>query len=54
MDLPWLPEKLFRLIYGKAPTFVWVCGLCAQPHLKNMFDYAGRKQYLESQGIKTL
>jgi hypothetical protein len=49
IDLPWLPEKLFRLIYRKSPTFQWLCGQCAKAGLKNMFDYAGRKQYLESQ-----
>ncbi|MEI6707007.1 MAG: hypothetical protein WCK96_07715 [Methylococcales bacterium] len=52
MDLPWLPEKLFRLIYRKAPAFKWICGHCTQSHLKNMFDYEGRKQYLKSQGVK--
>lgn len=49
IDLPWLPEKLFRLIYRKAPAFRWMCGSCASWQIKNMFDYAGRKQYLESQ-----
>ncbi len=52
MDLPWLPEKLFRLIYRKRPAFKWICAHCTQSHLKNMFDYEGRKQYLESQGVK--
>jgi len=52
IDLPWLPEKLFRLVYGKAPTFKWVCGCCAQPQIKNMFDYEGRRLYLESKIAK--
>lgn len=49
IDLPWLSEKLFRLIYRKSPTFQWVCGHCAHANIKNMFDYDGRKLYLESQ-----
>jgi hypothetical protein len=48
-DLPWLPEKLFKLIYRKAPVFKWVCGHCLHPQIKNMFDYEGRKLYLEAQ-----
>lgn len=49
LDLPWLPEKLFRLIYGKAPVFKWVCGSCVKPDIKNMFDYEGREYYLNAQ-----
>jgi hypothetical protein len=51
IDLPWLHEKLFRFIYGRSPTFQWICGKCGQAGLKNMFDYAGRKRYLESLGF---
>ena len=48
IELAWLPEKLFRLLYGRSPTFKWVCRACEQSHLYNMFDYEGRKHYLST------
>jgi hypothetical protein len=51
LSLPWLPEKLYQLVFKKSPVFKWVCGKCANPNIKNMFDYDGRKLYLESKNI---
>lgn len=51
LNLSWLSEKIYRFIFRKSPVFKWVCGQCANPNIKNMFDYEGRRLYLESNNI---
>lgn len=49
MDKPWLPEKLYRLIYKRGPTMKPVCSKCGEEFPLGMGDYVGREQYLKSQ-----
>ena len=48
IDSPWLPEKLYRLIFKKGPTHRAICSKCSEPFPLNMGDYEARKQYLSS------
>ncbi len=48
IDIPWIPEKIFRLIFKQGPTYRSVCVKCKEPYPNNMSDYEGRKQYLEA------
>ncbi|SDU21599.1 hypothetical protein [Halopseudomonas salegens] len=48
IDKPWLPDKLFRLIYNRGQTQRAICSRCKRPFPNNMSDYEGRKQYLSS------
>ena len=50
IDKPWLPEKIFRALYGRGPTWHTVCAKCRAPFPRCMGDYEGRKQYLKQQG----
>jgi hypothetical protein len=45
IDKPWMPEKLFRLIYKRGQTKRAICASCKRPFPNNMSDYEGRKQY---------
>lgn len=47
IDKPWMPDKLFRLIYRRGKTQRAVCSKCKRPFPNNMSDYEGRKQYLD-------
>lgn len=47
MDKPWMPEKLFRLIYRRGQTRREICSNCKRPFPNNMSDYEGRKQYID-------
>ena len=46
IDKPWMPEKVFRLIYKRGQTQRVICPECKRPFPNNMSDYEGRKQYL--------
>ncbi|MFL1455848.1 hypothetical protein ACJO5Y_15545 [Marinobacter sp. GN3S48] len=48
IDMPWMPEQLFRLIYKRGQTQRVICPRCKRPFPNNMSDYEGRKQYLGS------
>lgn len=43
----WIPEKIFSLIFRRAPACQGICEKCASPYLNSMSDYETRKQYLE-------
>jgi len=47
IDKPWMPDKLFRLIYRRRQTLRAICTNCKNPFPKNMSDYEGRKQYFD-------
>jgi len=47
IDKPWMPDKLFRLIYRRGQTLRTICTNCKNPFPKNMSDYEGRKQYFD-------
>ncbi|WP_420554046.1 hypothetical protein [Neptuniibacter marinus] len=46
VDKPWLPDRLYRLIYKRGQTQRAICANCKRPFPNNMSDYEGRKQYL--------
>jgi hypothetical protein len=46
IDKPWMPDKLYRLLYKRGQTQRAICGNCKRPFPNNMSDYEGRKQYL--------
>lgn len=46
IDKPWMPDKLYRLIYRRGQTQRAICAHCKKPFPKNMSDYEARKQYL--------
>jgi len=46
IDLPWLPEKLYKLIYKRRPTHRAICSKCREPFPLSMGDYVARRQYL--------
>lgn len=46
VDKPWLPEKIYRLLYRKGPTYMMVCGSCRSVGLVSMRAYEGREKYL--------
>jgi len=48
IDKPWMPAKIFRLIYGRGQTQRAICANCKKPFPNNMSDYEGRKQYLSA------
>lgn len=49
IDKPWMPEKLYRLIYDdKGLSWELRCANCGSRDLKSMNDYAGREAYLGS------
>lgn len=47
IDKPWMPERLYRLIYHKGPTWELRCIDCGSRNLQSMNDFAGRANYLE-------
>ncbi len=49
IDKPWMPEKVFWLIYKRCQTQRAFCSNCKKPFPNNMSDYEGRKQYLSKQ-----
>lgn len=46
IDMPWMPEKLYRLIYKRGQSQRAICPRCKRPFPNNMSDYEGRRQYL--------
>ncbi len=48
IEMPWLPERLFRFIYRKGPAVRSICSRCGKPDPLNMGDYMAREKYLES------
>ncbi len=48
IDLPWIPVKLYRMIFKKGPTHRAICSKCREPFPLNMGDYEARKQYLQN------
>lgn len=48
IEKPWMPELIFRLIYQRGATCQAICAKCQHPFPKNMSDYEGRKQYIDS------
>lgn len=46
--LPWLPERLYRLIFRRGPAYEWACAGCGSKELLTMRDYVGREKFLES------
>jgi len=48
IDKPWMPNKIFRMIYNRGQTQRAICSSCKRPFPNNMSDYEGRKQYLSS------
>ncbi|MBU2987140.1 hypothetical protein KO528_17370 [Saccharophagus degradans] len=44
----WIPERIFRLIYGRYPASKAVCAKCGAQYPSNMVDYSARSIYLES------
>lgn len=43
----WIPKKIYRFIFRRAPTFRAICSKCNEPYPSSMSDYKARKQYLE-------
>ncbi len=54
LEMPWMPEKLFRLIYKRAQLRRVVCQSCKRPFPNNMSDYEGRRLYLDRKGLTNL
>jgi hypothetical protein len=46
IEKPWLPDKLYRLIFRRGPVYRSICGECGERVLAKMWDYEGRGQYL--------
>lgn len=46
IDKPWMPNKLYRLIYKQGQTQRAICANCKRPFPNSMSDYEGRKLYL--------
>jgi len=46
LHVPWLPEKLYRRIFRRGPTYQLACSGCGSKDLLTMRDYAGREKYL--------
>ena len=44
----WLPESIFRVIYGFLPAPKPICKQCGVPYPKGMSDYTGRELYINS------
>ena len=47
VDKPWMPEKVFKMIYRRGQTQRAVCPNCDRSFPNNMSDYEGRRQYLD-------
>jgi len=48
VDLPWMPEWLFILIFKRGPTCRVVCSKCSEPYPLSMGNYVGREKFLKS------
>jgi len=46
LAFPWMPERLYRLIFRRGPTYRWACAGCSSNDLLTMRDYAGREKFL--------
>ncbi|VAW45283.1 hypothetical protein MNBD_GAMMA03-361 [hydrothermal vent metagenome] len=46
IDKPWMPDKIYRLIYKRGQMQRAICANCKRPFPNNMSDYEGRKQYI--------
>lgn len=47
-EKPWMPERMFRLIYSRYPASKAICAKCGAPYPSSMVDYSARNIYLGS------
>ena len=48
VDMPWFPDRIFRLVFRRGPSYRLACVRCGSHDLLMMGDYAGRQRYLDA------